>query len=204
MEGPGYSIHDGTTRTSSPSGDSNKVTQGAFHGDWDSTVAKDLESFTKACSDDTAEVETILPSTTRKRRSHHGTKSSEKKRAKGGTKYWSSMDQERSGALNFILKVAIDSKENKATALERVEAAVSTSEDPIKKRVIDLIEFLQSRHNTPSREGKSDTNARAALRTKVARFIARDLPGYQPGMPQSQAVLSKELDGMEADRKALE
>lgn len=119
------------------------------------------------------------------------------------------MVRENPFSQRFIMNIAIQSKEDKRPALDRVEDAFSTSDvafsgsdDAIRQRVIDLVKFVQSRHYAPSRiVGVSDSNARIRLRTKVADFIVRDLPGYRSGL---QKYFSEQLDPIEADRRDLE
>lgn len=120
------------------------------------------------------------------------TKSGEKKEKQKLTQFWTTMDEEKPRSQRFIMNIAIDFKENKKPALERLEEALPPLDHPIKSRVIDLLMFLESRHNGPSRiPGVSDSNARISLRNKVARFIVRDLPGYEAASPESQAGVSK-------------
>jgi hypothetical protein len=133
------------------------------------------------------------------------TKSGEKKEKQKLTQFWTTMDEEKPGSQRFIMNIAIDSKENKKPALERLEKALPPLDHPIKSRVIELIKFLESRHNGPSRiPGVSQSNDRISLRNKVARFIVRDLPGYGPDILERQTGLSGKLDVMEAGRRALE
>lgn len=118
------------------------------------------------------------------------------------------MDPRTPDSKRLVLNIAIVSKANKKTAMERIDEAFPESDDDtIRNRITLLVHVVQAQHGTPlMRKRSTEYNDRLTLKRQVSRFIVQNLPEFlvaQPSSQDSPIELSKRLDALEASAKKL-